>query len=232
MKILGPVDWSRVDLVAFDVDGTLYDQRALRMRMMREMIGHAARERSLETMGLIRTYRRIRERLGEEEATDFEQILVSETALRVGCSKARVASVVAEWIERRPLRHLQVCRCPGLQELFAALRRSGKTIGILSDYPAREKLRALGLETDLIVCAGDAGVDRLKPHPQGLQVLIARAGATASETILIGDRIERDGLSARRAGAGCLIRSRKPQIGWTTFYRYDALLFAPLFAET
>jgi putative hydrolase of the HAD superfamily len=225
------VDWSRVDLVAFDVDGTLYDQRALRLWMMRDMIVHAARDRSLGTIGLIRTYRRIRERLGEEEVADFERILVAETASSSGCTNERVASVVAEWIERRPLRHLQACRYPGLHELFAALRRRSKTIGILSDYPAREKLRALGLEADLIVCAGDAGVDRLKPHPQGLQLLIARAGATASGTMLIGDRVERDGLAARRAGAGCLIRSRKPQTGWTTFSRYDALLFTPILAE-
>jgi FMN phosphatase YigB (HAD superfamily) len=146
----GPADWNGVDLVVFDVDGTLYDQRSLRLRMTRDMIFRAARERSLVIMFVIRTYRRIRERLGDEETADFERILIAETASSVGCSKEFVGSVVAEWIDRRPLRHLPACRYPGLQELFIGLRRRGKTIGILSDYPAREKMLALGLDADVV----------------------------------------------------------------------------------
>ncbi len=30
-KNLQPIDWNGIKLVVFDVDGTLYDQRALRM---------------------------------------------------------------------------------------------------------------------------------------------------------------------------------------------------------
>ncbi len=228
----GPVDWRYVDFVAFDVDGTLYDQRALRLRMMRDMILHAAGKRSLTAMSVIRTYRLVRERLGDQEVAGFERILVDETASRVGCSKELVGSVVSEWIHVRPLRHLPACRYPKLQELFAGLRRSGKTIGILSDYPALKKLLALGLDADVIVCAGEEGVERLKPHPQGLEVLMARAGAVPARTMLIGDRIERDGFAAERAGAKCLIRSRRPKDGWTTFDRYDAPLFAPFHTGT
>lgn len=223
-----PTDWSSIDLVVFDVDGTLYSQGALRLRMTRDIIFHAAREKTLLIMSIIRTYRQIRERLGYEEALDFERTLIAKTASSVGCSKEVVGSVVAEWIYRRPLRYLPACRYPGLRELFIGIRRAGKTIGILSDYPAREKLHALRLDADVIVWAGDEEVGRLKPHPLGLEVLMARAGATAARTILIGDRIERDGLAARRAGAKCLIRSRKPESGWTTFGGYDAPLFAPL----
>src|SRR5208282_1584594 len=111
-----PVDWSGVDLVVFDVDGTLYDQRSLRLRMMRDMILHSIRQRSGGIMYIIQTYRRIRERLGDEEAADFERILIAETASRVGYSKELVGSIVAEWIDRRPLRYLAACRYPGLQE--------------------------------------------------------------------------------------------------------------------
>ena len=30
----GSLDWSAIDLVVFDVDGTLYDQRRLRLAML------------------------------------------------------------------------------------------------------------------------------------------------------------------------------------------------------
>jgi hypothetical protein len=69
------------------------------------------------------------------------------------------------------------CRYPSLPEFFAGLRRKGKVIGILSDYPATAKLEGLGLAADHVVSAGDKGIGLLKPHPRGLEALIAAAGA-------------------------------------------------------
>ena len=137
------------------------------------------------------------------------------------------SAIVEDWIERRPLRHLARVRYPGLAELFEGLRRKGKVIGILSDYPARAKLDALGLTADHVICAGDKGVGLLKPNPRGLETLIAAAGTQASATVLIGDRAERDGLAASRAGAKALIKSSRPVEGFQTFVTFDDPLFAP-----
>ena len=115
-----------------------------------------------------------------------------------------------------------------MPELFQRLRQQGKKIGIFSDYPARDKLAALGLDADVMVCASDADVGVLKPHPRGLHVLMSRAATNPSQTILIGDRPERDGLAARAANVGSLIRSRKSIGGWQTFARYDDPLFSAL----
>jgi putative hydrolase of the HAD superfamily len=112
------------------------------------------------------------------------------------------------------------------------LRRSGKSIGILSDYPAEAKLEALGLSANYVVFAGDEGIGLLKPHPRGLESLIAAAGVKPHQTVVIGDRVDRDGLVARRAGAQALIRSSKPIEGWQTFARFDEALFSPLLASS
>jgi len=226
--IVRPSDWDGFDLVAFDVDGTLYDQRALRLRMVRDMLLHAAVVWDVGFIRVLRAYRRIRERLADAQQGVFEATLIAETAAAAGCAPATVRAIIGEWIEQRPLRYLADCRYPGLLELFAGLRRSGKIIGILSDYPARAKLAALGLSADHVVSAGDDGVGFLKPHPRGLECLIAAAGVRADATILIGDRKERDGLVARRTGARALIRSAGRLDGWQTFARYDSPLFAPL----
>jgi hypothetical protein len=45
---------------------------------------------------------------------------------------------------------------------------AGKKISIFSDYPAREKLAAMGLAAHHVVAAGDVGL--LKPHARGLQL--------------------------------------------------------------
>ena len=220
------LDWNDIRLVAFDVDGTLYDQKGLRSCMLREMLVAATRRRRIDFIRILRVYRKIREQLGESLHEDFERALVSRTAARVGCSEEQVQAVAEEWLERRPLRHLLRYRYPKLSELFRQLRQHGKQIGILSDYPARRKIEALELEADIIVCANDEDVGILKPHARGLQVLMSRAGVSPAETILIGDRPDRDGLAAQAANVRALIRSARPVPGWHTFDQYDDPLFA------
>lgn len=224
----GADDWGTVALVVFDVDGTLYDQRALRWRMACELLGHAAWRLDLQVATVLRRYRRLREQFGQAEQPGFEARLVAATAAASGCTAPRVQAIVDEWILHRPLPFLARCRYPGLTDLFTGLRRSGRTVGVLSDYPAAAKLQALGLDADLVVSATDADVQALKPHPQGLECLMRRAGAGAAQTLVIGDRIDRDGRVARRVGARCLIRSATRAAGWQTFARFDEPLFAPV----
>lgn len=225
-------DWARIELVAFDVDGTLYDQRRMRLRMMRDMGWHVLRTRSLDVPAVIGRYRHLREELGDAEQDRFEDELIRRTGLATNRDPYQVRAIAEEWMDRRPLPYLAACRYDGVAQLFDGLRRHGKRIGVVSDYPARAKLAALGLEADVIVSATDPRVGILKPHPRGLLDLVARAGSEPSTTLLIGDRVERDGEAARRAGAAVLIRTSKPRPGWRTFARFDDPVFAPMLAET
>jgi len=221
------LDWACVRLVVFDVDGTLYRQRQLRLRMALQLLMHTALKRDPKTVSVLARYRRVRERLGNEQVINFEHMLITQTAAATGVSPDEVRSVVLEWIERKPLQYLAACRYPGLSQLFVGLRRSGKTIGVLSDYPAKAKLDALGLSADYVVSAADEGIGLLKPHPRGLEFLMATAGVEPQETVVVGDRVDRDGLAAQRAGARALIRSSRPIGGWQVFARYDDALFGP-----
>jgi HAD superfamily hydrolase (TIGR01549 family) len=223
-----PLDWDATKLVVFDVDGTLYRQSSLRLRMAREMLVHAAAKRSWRHVSVLSAYRRIREELGDQETDQFDAVLLDRTAKACRVSPNLVHTVIAEWIETRPLRHLAGSRYARLVHLFDALHRHGKQIGIYSDYPAAAKLEALGLKADHVVCASDPHIGILKPNPRGLQKMMREAQVTPQETLLIGDRVERDGLAAQRAGTACLIRSEKPREGWRTFSRFDDPVFAPL----
>jgi FMN phosphatase YigB (HAD superfamily) len=86
----------------------------------------------------------------------------------------------------------------------------------------------LGLKADHIVSAEDQAIGVLKPNPKGLIALMRAAGADPGTTVLIGDRPDRDGLAARRAGVRAMIRSRRPLPGWQTFASFDDPLFGPL----
>ena len=136
----------------------------------RLMVLHTVAKRDLNTIGVISAYRRIRERLAAEEVVNFDRVLIAETAKATSTSPERVQGIVSEWIETRPLSYLRSCLFSGVPELFAGLQRAGKTIGIFSDYPATEKLAAMGLAADHVVTGSDVGV--LKPHPRGLQSLM------------------------------------------------------------
>jgi FMN phosphatase YigB (HAD superfamily) len=220
-----PADWRDIRLVAFDVDGTLYRQRPLRLRMGRDMLVHTVAKRDLSAIGVISAYRRIRERLGDEEVVDFERVLITETAKATSMSPENVQTIVSEWIETRPLRYLRSCLFSGVPQLFAGLQRAGRKIGIFSDYPATEKLAAMGLAAHHVVAACDVGL--LKPHAKGLESLMAAASATARDTLFIGDRVDRDGIAGQRAGVRTLIRSSKPIEAFQTFKTFHDPLFDP-----
>jgi putative hydrolase of the HAD superfamily len=220
-----PGDWRDIRLVAFDVDGTLYRQRPLRLRIGRDMVIYSVAKCDLNAISVVSAYRRIRERLAAEELVDFERIVIAETAKATSTSPERVQAIVSEWIETRPLRYLRSCLFSGVPQLFAGLQRAGKKIGIFSDYPAKEKLAAMGLAAHHVVAARDVG--QLKPHAGGLQSLMAAAGATARETLFIGDRADRDGVAGRRAGVRILIRSSKPIETFQTFKTFHDPLFDP-----
>ena len=100
MSTFTPADWRDIRLVAFDVDGTLYRQRPLRLKMGRDMVIHAVAKCNLNAMSVVSADRRIRERLAAEEVVDFERVLIAETAKATSRSPERVHAIVSEGLKR------------------------------------------------------------------------------------------------------------------------------------
>lgn len=233
------LDWSQIALVVFDLDGTLYDARRLRWRMAAWLLADALRQRSLQVPRALAAFRRMREALADaaqRTEVDFLRLQYRLPAQHAGCRPGELQAWVEDWMEQRPLRYLAACRRPGVHALFDALHAQGKRVAVLSDYPAQDKLAALGLEPDLVVWAGDAGVGRLKPDPRGLRQILSRTGIGAERTLVVGDRAERDGAVAAQVGAQAVLVGRPAGAGTasspTTIWvrGFDDPLFAPLFS--
>ena len=219
------LDWRDVRLVVFDIDGTLYDQRCLRPKMLLELLTHCLRHPGdLRVLRLISEFRRFREELAVGEAEGIGKVQYQQPAERLGIEPSEARRLLDSWMLERPLKHLRPCRFVGVDSFMRVLHRSELTVAVLSDYPAADKLAALGLEADLQVSAVDPEVDRLKPHPRGLQRVLEIAGVAAEQTVMIGDRDERDGECARRAGTQYLIKSSSRQPGTHHFREYADLL--------
>jgi FMN phosphatase YigB (HAD superfamily) len=219
------LDWRSVDLAIFDLDGTLYDQKRLRMRIGMELAKDALLKGNSRTIRILRHYRHRREHLAAMECEDFLERQFEDTAQACNCSANDVRAAVSEWMDRRPLRHLFRCRYPGVTELFDALRRSGRQIAVLSDYAAEAKLAALELKVDLTVSASDPDVRRLKPNPAGLRKILDATSTPASRAVMIGDRFERDWVAAVRAGVPALILCPREDARCFTFESYDSKIF-------
>lgn len=228
MTAAGTIDWTDIRLVVFDVDGTLYDQRRLRLHMLVALIGATLRSRSLHVPLTLREFRRAREALAVAPGADFLVAQYAIPAARRGCAAETVRALVVEWMEERPLPHLAACRRPGIDRLFASLRKMGKHIGVLSDYPASAKLAALGLSADFIVSSTDSDVARPKPDPAGLRKLMRLAQVGPEHTLVIGDRIDRDWEAASRSNVPAWILTSRSSPQVNCFRSFLDPVFDPL----
>lgn len=123
-----------------------------------------------------------------------------------GVSAKDVRGMVKKWIFNAPLKYLPSCCYSGVLDFFDNLKHRKIATAIFSDYPAKDKLAALGLLTDNIFCSTDKNIDRLKPNPKGLFFIVEALGVLVDQCLFIGNR---DGECARRAGMPYLILNKK-----------------------
>lgn len=105
-----------------------------------------------------------------------------------------------------PNKYLKHYMYPGVGIFFNELQKQGISTAIYSDYPAAQKLKAMGLKADLVVNSTDPAINALKPAPNGILYILEQLGIQNKETCLfIGDRDELDGACARNAGVNFLL---------------------------
>ena len=208
-------NFAGVRAVLFDVDGTLYAQTPLRIRMAAELAfaGLRAPRTIARTARILATFRRMREELrleGDAASRPLNMLQFSRPAERLGIDALDVEQVVDEWIMQRPLRHLRSARRPGLGRFLSLLKDRGLRVGALSDYPVHTKLRALGVADhfSLGLCTADRPINAFKPHPGGFRHACELWGVAPQEVLYVGDRPETDGAGAAAAGIRCVIVGR------------------------
>ena len=120
--------------VIFDVDGTLDDQRNLRLCMAREMYTCVLRQPGrIAEWRILRHFRRMRGKHVAEAAADLESRQYVWAAQAAGVSPDKVREVVKDWRFERPLAYLRSCGYPGARALFSQCRRQGIPIGVFPD---------------------------------------------------------------------------------------------------
>jgi len=183
-----------------DLDGTLYHAAPVKLAMAFELGLFGAR-----SARALRRFRAEHERQREREAGAGDpfaaQLAATAEALELDLPALRAR--VQEWMIERPGKWLRLARRRALMAELGAFRAQGGRTALVSDYPARAKLAALGAVPlfDAVVAAGEpGGPARLKPAPDGLLAAATLLGVAPAECLVIGDRDDADGEAARRAG--------------------------------
>ena len=202
-----------IEAVLFDVDGTLYLQSRLRALMAGELATIPWTQRAPWRVGRLwkslKVFRHVREELRAlgRPTAPLHRLQYSEAAARAGVSVAEMEDAVAEWIVRRPLKYLPRVVRPGARETLEALVDRGLKVGVFSDYPADEKLKALRLDhvVSLSIDATEPDVNAFKPHPRGFLKAAERWGLGADAILYVGDRPDVDAVGAAAAGMSCVV---------------------------
>ena len=197
------MDFNKYDLYVFDVDGTLYYQNKLRLIMgSRLLVYYLLHPLKYKDLIIIKNFRALRENAKDTNG------LFDITAKKCKVSVSRVEDVIKKWIYENPIDALIASKDDTLLAIIDKLKANGKTVAIWSDYEADDKLKALKLSTDYVYSAEQERVGELKPSPKGLNLIMSDLNVPKDKTIMIGDRMVKDGEEARAAGCDYLILSK------------------------
>jgi putative hydrolase of the HAD superfamily len=188
---------NNIEGAAFDLDGTLYPNYRLNIRLIPLI---------LKEWSLVAAYAKARKILHREPETscpppDFykrQAVLVAEIlGARPEAVKERIDRLIYRAWE--PL-FKTIKPFSRAAETLAALRAAGFKLGIMSDFPPEIKLEHLGLSGiwDAELCSERCGA--LKPHPLPFRELAAAMALPPEKILYVGNSRSYDVAGAHRAG--------------------------------
>ncbi len=205
IRVLRPLPIESVKLLVFDLDGTLIDSAQDLCNSVNATLNHFGRDPlpDTEIAGYIGNgaMMLVRRALTANAANPDEPLLTQAYAFFLDYYREHKLDFTYAY--------------DGVLKALAALRTvhdqpgaPERAMAVLTNKPvrpARAICEALGLAPYFINIYGGNSFATKKPDPEGLNALMAEAGARADETVMIGDSVV-DIETARNAGAwaiGC-----------------------------
>lgn len=191
-------DKNDYELYVFDLDGTLYNQPRLRFIMATRLVKYYfCHPFKVKELVVLQDFRKTKDSwTGDSD----ERLICEAVATKHNIEKSYVTDIVQRWIYENPLSAVAATKNGKLLEWIEFLKENKKTIVILSDYPTQDKLNALQVTCHGQYSTTSEKIGELKPSPKGLLVIMDDFKKRPEDTLMIGDRDEKDGECARRAG--------------------------------
>ncbi|HEX2617917.1 MAG TPA: YjjG family noncanonical pyrimidine nucleotidase [Flavobacteriales bacterium] len=193
--------------VFFDLDHTLWDFRTNSREVLTELHAEfALAERGIAYGEFLDTYEEINEGLWERyEAGRLDKAVLRvlrfrNTFLRFGVKDDRTAAALGEaYLARTPQRK---ALNPGALQLLQQLHGNVGLHIITNGFDAtqRTKIASSGIGHLFSVVLTSEGAGMRKPDPRIFHTALKRAGASAEESLMVGDNAVADIRGARTAG--------------------------------
>jgi putative hydrolase of the HAD superfamily len=197
----------RFSAIAFDLDGTLYPNYRLNIRILPFLLRH---------WPLVAAFGRARGRIRREQEEALRQKAAGNRAPEPASFYEHQAELVAAMLRRSPseikaaiedkiyrawAEYFRKIRLfPHVKECLEAFRSRGLPLALLSDFPPDIKLRNLGIMDffSLTLCSEELGA--LKPDPLPFMELARRLNLPPEKILYVGNSLPYDAGGALRTG--------------------------------
>ena len=188
---MASIDLSKVRVVSWDIDGTLYDLHALMGAFKRDLF---RRMLSLHWISAWRDFfRLLRFKLFMDKVRkakgDYKVLEVPD--------RSKI-SLTQDEMYGRILPKIGVC--PGVVELLEWLASQGLKQVVFSDYTPSTKLTALGLDGYFSKIYAGESLGHLKPSTIPFAAIMEDLGLEPEQFLHIGDRADTDGGASEELG--------------------------------
>ena len=197
-------------LIVVDLDGTLYYQKPLRIKMAFSLLFYYAfRPHKIKELLVIKDYRKLREKTAFNGEENIEEKIIETLATKYKKDVDNVKNIIHFWMIEKPFKYIKKYEDKNLVGVLQKAKEKGVKIVVYSDNPADEKMKAINLDIDGVFCATDKDVCCFKPEIKGLMAIMNKFSVSHNQTLFVGDRQEKDGKCAENAGVDCVILSTK-----------------------
>jgi len=195
----GLLDLTGIEVVSWDVDGTLYTMHHLSKAMRGIWIGRLLEGRLLQDIYDLMQLWQFRREMTRVRASGGEIDVAGLRAIQGKDIEAEMRwyGQAIESIGPRA----------GVVETIDRIAGAGVRQIVVSDYRSDYKLQALGLDCRFERVFSGEELGFLKPSPRIFLAVAQAIGVEPAQILHIGDRLETDGLAAQLAGCSHFILS-------------------------
>ena len=185
------IDLSKVKVVSWDIDGTMYDLDTLMSAFKRDLFFR------MFSLGWIAAWRDFFRLLSFKRFMDKVRNAGGEYAVGTVPNRDNIAATQAAMYSRI----LPLCgQCPGVEALMSWFKAKPISQVVFSDYRPSTKLDALDLNHFFEHVYAGEDLGHLKPSAIVFKKIIADLGIQPEQLLHIGDRPDTDGAAATEVG--------------------------------
>lgn len=185
--------FSKIKAVAFDIDGTLYEEWKLNSRCIFYFIRY---NQFFLKYGIVRA--KLRKKNVRSHFIDVQNRTMGEM---LGCSKEEakerldkiVYSGLSPYFEK-------ITPCKNVKDFILFLKEKGFKIGLLSDFPPEQKGKIWGIAELCDTVLGTEKIGALKPFSEPFDYLANELDVKPEEILYVGNSFKNDVIGAKNAG--------------------------------